>query len=106
MTRALGPRASILDTNAGAAWLVLAACWSPIGALALMWASAKLAATAVGGAVAPFGADFALAIGRHQFQRAWPRTPTPLVVLVLMLLLTALISAAWMAWRRIARRFP
>lgn len=106
MTRALGPRASILDTNAGAAWLVLAACWTPIAALWLVWCSAKLAATLVGGSVAHFGADFALALARRQFQTAWPDTPTPLVLLILVLLLAALGGVGWTIWRRIAERLP
>ncbi|GAA2170162.1 type IV secretory system conjugative DNA transfer family protein [Actinomadura napierensis] len=106
MTRALGPRASILDSNAGPAWLVLAGCWSPVAALALVWASAKLASAVAGGTVAPFGTDFALVLVRHQFQRAWPETPTPLVALVLMLLLVALGSTLWVACRRIAARLP
>lgn len=106
MTRALGPRASILDSNAGAGWLVLAACWTPIVALWLVWISAQLAAITTGGSVAPFGTNFALALGRRHFQNAWPGTPTPLVLLILMLLLTALASAGWTIWRRIAHRFP
>ncbi|MER6808085.1 TraM recognition domain-containing protein [Spirillospora sp. NPDC000708] len=104
MTRALGPRASILDSNASAGWLVLFACWTPIAALWLVWISAKLAATLGGGTVAHFGTEFALALVRRRFQTAWPGTPTPLVLLILMLLLTALISAGWRMWRRIAER--
>ncbi|MFB4298454.1 type IV secretory system conjugative DNA transfer family protein [Actinomadura sp. NTSP31] len=106
MTRALGPRASILDTNAGAAWLILLACWTPIAALGLVWASAKLAAAATSGAVAPFGTDFALALARRHFQTAWPGTPTPLVLLILVLLLAALGNAIWRFWRRIAEHLP
>ncbi|WP_433234811.1 type IV secretory system conjugative DNA transfer family protein [Actinomadura nitritigenes] len=106
MTRALGPRASILDTNVGAAWLVLFACWTPIAALWLLWLSANLAATLAGGSVAHFGADFALTLARHQFQTAWPDTPTPLVLLIFVLLLTALGGVGWTIWRRIAARLP
>ncbi|MVZ99070.1 TraM recognition domain-containing protein [Actinomadura sp. LD22] len=106
MTRALGPRASILDTNAGAGWLVLFACWTPIAALWLVWASAKLAASLAGGAVMSFGTDFAVAVVRRHFDNAWPGTPTPFVLLALVLLLAAIGSTTWTVWRRIVQRFP
>ena len=63
MSRALGPKASLWHTNAGAAWLVLAACWTPIAGLWVVWIAAKLSATATGGTVMPFGTDFAVALG-------------------------------------------
>ncbi|MEU9867892.1 TraM recognition domain-containing protein [Actinomadura sp. NPDC048021] len=106
MTRALGPRASLWDSNAGAGWLVLAACWTPIVALGVVWLAAKLCAAATGGTVMPFGSDFAIALARGKTSTTWPGTPTPLVLLILALLVTALMSGAWVVCSRIAARLP
>ncbi|NDU73847.1 TraM recognition domain-containing protein [Actinomadura sp. DSM 109109] len=106
MTRALGPRASLWHSNAGAGWLVLAACWTPIVALWVVWLAAKLCAVATGGTVMPFGSDFAIALAKGQTSTTWPGTPTPLVLLILALLVTALVCGAWEACSRIAARLP
>ncbi|MFI0484356.1 type IV secretory system conjugative DNA transfer family protein [Actinomadura sp. 9N215] len=106
MTRALGPRASLLHSNAGAGWLVLAACWTPIAGLWIVWAAAKTAAVIAGGTVMPFGTDFAVALARRQTNVTWPDTPTPLVVFVLALLAIGLAGTLWTLCRRIAERFP
>lgn len=106
MTRALGPKASLWHSSAGAAWLVLAVCWTPIVGLWVVWAAAKFCATATGGTVIPFGSDFAAALIRGQTDVAWPGTPTPLVLIVLVLLLTTLVYGICAVWLRIAKRFP
>ncbi|GAA0544574.1 hypothetical protein GCM10009546_03310 [Actinomadura livida] len=92
-------------SNAGAAWLVLAACWIPIVALWVVWIAAKLSAAATGGSVMPFGTDFAVALTRGHADVAWPGTPTPLVLLILVLLITALVYGGCAVWLRIAERF-
>ncbi|GAA4298615.1 type IV secretory system conjugative DNA transfer family protein [Actinomadura luteofluorescens] len=106
MTRALGPRASLWHSNAGAGWLVLAACWTPIVVLWVVWIAAKVCAVATGGTVMPFGSDFAVALTKGQTDTTWPGTPTPLVLLILALLVTALMSGAWVVCSRIAARLP
>ncbi|MFA1546115.1 type IV secretory system conjugative DNA transfer family protein [Actinomadura chokoriensis] len=106
MTRALGPRASLWHSNAGAGWLVLAACWTPIVVLWVVWIAAKLCAVATGGTVMPFGSDFAIALAKGQTSATWPGTPTPLVLLILALLVTALVCGAWEICSRIAARLP
>ncbi|MEU4827079.1 TraM recognition domain-containing protein [Actinomadura sp. NPDC023710] len=106
MTRALGPRASLWNSNAGGGWLVLAACWTPIVVLWIVWFSAELCAAATGGTVMPFGSDFAIALAKGKTNTTWPGTPTPLVLLILALLVTALMSGAWVVCSRIAARLP
>ncbi|WUH97666.1 TraM recognition domain-containing protein [Spirillospora sp. NBC_00431] len=106
MTRALGPRASLLHSNAGGGWMVLAACWTPIAGLWIVWAAAKTAATVTGGTVMPFGTDFAVALIRRQTHLTWPGTPTPLVILILALLVLGFAGALWTLCRHIAERFP
>ncbi|WP_203597437.1 type IV secretory system conjugative DNA transfer family protein [Actinomadura bangladeshensis] len=104
MTRALGPRASLWHSNTGAAWLVLAACWTPIAGLWIVWAAAKLSAVAIGGTVMPFGTDFAITLAQGRTDLAWPGTPTWLVLLILALLDTALVYGIWGIWSRILDR--
>ncbi|TDB88032.1 TraM recognition domain-containing protein [Actinomadura sp. 7K534] len=104
MSRALGPKASLWHSNAGAAWLVLAACWTPIVGLWVVWIAAKLSTMATGGSIMPFGSDFAVALIRGETDVAWPGTPTPLVLLVLVLLISALVYAGCAVWLRIAER--
>jgi type IV secretory pathway TraG/TraD family ATPase VirD4 len=106
MSRVLGPRASLWHSNAGAGWLVLAACWTPIAGLWIIWFAAKLSAWAVGGAVMPFGTAFAVTLTQGRTDVAWPGTPTWLVLLILLLLITALVCGVWVIWSWIAGRFP
>ncbi|MEV5831941.1 type IV secretory system conjugative DNA transfer family protein, partial [Spirillospora sp. NPDC052242] len=106
MSRALGPRPSMFHSSAAGGWLVLAACWTPIAALWIVWASAKLAAALTGGRVMPFGADFAFVLAERDTGQAWPGTPTPLVLGVLAVLLAALLTGTWAGWQRIAARRP
>ncbi|GAA1834122.1 type IV secretory system conjugative DNA transfer family protein [Actinomadura chokoriensis] len=106
MTRALGPQASLWHSNTGAAWLVLAACWTPIAGLWTVWLAAKLGAVAAGGTVMPFGTDFAITLVQGRTGQAWPGTPTWLVLLILVLLGSALVRGGWEIWARIARRLP
>ncbi|MEV4677278.1 TraM recognition domain-containing protein [Actinomadura sp. NPDC049382] len=106
MTRALGPRASLWHSNAAAGWLVLAACWTPIVGLWIVWFAAKVCAVAAGETVMPFGTDFAVALARGRTDQAWPGTPTWLVLLILGLLATALVYCAGEIWSRVARRIP
>ncbi len=81
MTRSLGPRPSFWHTGAAGGWMVLLACWAPIGLLWLLWAGAK-AASLYRGDVMGFGVEFILALLGQDYARAWPGTPTGLVVLV------------------------
>ncbi|GAA2614118.1 TraM recognition domain-containing protein [Actinomadura fulvescens] len=106
MTRALGPRASVWHTNAAAGWMVLIGCWAPIGCLWLVWAAAKIAALLTGGKVMGFGSEFAVAVARHQTHALWPGTPTPLVLLVLLMLTSAVAALIWRVWQRVAGLFP
>ncbi|GLZ15629.1 hypothetical protein Acsp04_58640 [Actinomadura sp. NBRC 104425] len=106
MMRALGPRASLWHTGAGAGWLVLAACWTPVAGLWAVWAAAKIAAFLTGGTVMSFGADFAAAVLHGQTALTWPGTPTWLVLLVLTTALAALAAAVWPVWRHVAARLP
>ncbi len=106
MTRALGPRVSLWHSSTGAAWLVLAACWTPVAGLWVVWLAAKVCAVAAGGTIMPFGTDFAVALARGQTNVTWPGTPTWLVLLILVLLVTALFYGVWEIWSRIARRLP
>lgn len=106
MSRALGPRASLWHSNAGAGWLVLAACWTPIAGLWVFWFAAKLSAWAAGGTVMQFGSAFAVTLTQGRTDLAWPGTPTWLVLLILLLLVTALVCGVWVIWSRIADRFP
>ncbi|MFG2091862.1 type IV secretory system conjugative DNA transfer family protein [Spirillospora sp. NPDC048824] len=85
---------------------MLAACWTPIVGLWLVWAAAKLCAIATGGTVMPFGSEFAVALVQGETDVAWPGTPTPLVLLILVLLITALVYGVCAAWLRVAERFP
>ncbi|RAY14983.1 TRAG family protein [Actinomadura craniellae] len=102
MSRALGPRPSLWHTGAMGGWLVLAACWAPAGGLWVVWVAAKIAAMLAGGTVLPFGAGFALALGRG----AWPGTPTFLVLVVLAVLVAGLGALVWTVWRYVAERLP
>lgn len=104
MTRALGPRASIWASNAAGGWMVLIACWLPIGCLWLLWAAARLAAALTGGHVMPFGVDFALALARHQTSHMWPGTPTALVLVIVVLFLVAVAASTWVVWLRVSAR--
>ncbi|MEV5574517.1 TraM recognition domain-containing protein [Spirillospora sp. NPDC052269] len=104
MTRALGPRASIWASNAAGGWMVLIACWLPIGCLWLLWAAARIAAVLAGGRVMAFGVDFALALARGQASRMWPGTPTLLVLALVVGFAAGVGTLAWAAWRRIAAR--
>ncbi|NDU77245.1 TraM recognition domain-containing protein [Actinomadura sp. DSM 109109] len=106
MSRALGPRASLWHANAGAGWLVLAACWTPIAGLWVIWFAAKLSAWAAGGTVMQFGTPFAVTLTQGRTNLAWPGTPTWLVLLILLLLMTALVWGVWVIWSWIADRFP
>ncbi|GAA4238122.1 hypothetical protein GCM10022254_52760 [Actinomadura meridiana] len=106
MTRALGPRPSLWHSHAGAGWLVLVACWTPIMGHGAAWVAAKLAAKATGGTVMPFGTEFAIALTRGRTDLAWPGTPTPLVFLILTIMIAAATGVVWVVWSRIAERYP
>lgn len=106
MTRALGPKASLWQSNAAAGWMVLAACWTPIAGLWLVWVAAKASAIVADGTVMPFGSGFAAALARGRTHVAWPGTPTPLVLLILALLMAGLAAGVWSIWLRIADRLP
>ena len=79
MSRALGPRPSMAPGGTAAGWTVLIACWALAALTALIWAAAKIAALAVGGAVEPFGMQFTADLVHGRTSRAWPHTPTPAV---------------------------
>ncbi|MFC5187204.1 type IV secretory system conjugative DNA transfer family protein [Actinomadura harenae] len=104
MTRALGPRASIWASHAAGGWMVLLACWLPIGCLWLLWATARTAAALTGGRVMPFGVDFALALARGQTSRMWPGTSTLLVLALAAGVVAAAGTVVWVAWQRVAAR--
>ncbi|WP_051468741.1 type IV secretory system conjugative DNA transfer family protein [Actinomadura oligospora] len=104
MTRALGPRASIWASHAAGGWMVLIACWLPIGCLWSLWAAARLAAALTSGQVMPFGVDFALALARGQTSRMWSGTSTILVLALLAVLVAAIGAVVWVVWQRIAAR--
>ncbi|QFG22849.1 type IV secretory system conjugative DNA transfer family protein [Actinomadura sp. WMMB 499] len=106
MSRALGPQAPVFNSGAAGGWLVLAACWTPIAGLWIVWASAKIAAALTGGHVMPFGADLAFTLAGWDTGTAWPGTPTPLVLAVLAALLTAVAASVWITWQRVAARCP
>ncbi|MCP2337923.1 type IV secretory system conjugative DNA transfer family protein [Actinomadura rupiterrae] len=104
MTRALGPRASIWASHAAGGWMVLIACWLPVGCLWTLWAAARSAAALVGGRVMPFGTDFALALAHHDTSRMWPETPTALVAVIVTLFTGVIWAVAWFVWQRVAAR--
>ncbi|MEV4251678.1 TraM recognition domain-containing protein [Spirillospora sp. NPDC049652] len=104
MTRALGPRASIWDSHAAGGWMVLTACWLPVGCLWLLWAAARLAAALTGGRVMAFGVDFALALARGQTFRMWPGTSTLLVLALVVVFAAAVGAVTWVVWQRVAAR--
>ncbi|MFD0900060.1 type IV secretory system conjugative DNA transfer family protein [Actinomadura sediminis] len=106
MSRALGPRASMFHSSATGGWFVLAACWTPIVGLWILWASAKVAAAFTDGRVMPFGADFAFVLAERNTDQAWPGTPTPLVISVLTVIVTAAATGIWVGWERISARYP
>ncbi|WP_207400777.1 type IV secretory system conjugative DNA transfer family protein [Actinomadura roseirufa] len=106
MTRALGPRASLWHSNAAAGWLVLAACWTPIAVLGLIWTAARIAAALTGGKVMRFGAEFAFALADRRTGAAWPGTPTPLVLLISAGLCFGTAAVLLTAGHRIAARLP
>ncbi|GAA1574394.1 hypothetical protein GCM10009678_66370 [Actinomadura kijaniata] len=106
MTRALGPRPSIWNSSAAPGWMVLIGCWVSVGGLWVVWAAAKCAAALTGGRVMAFGTDFLLAVTRRHTDRAWPGTPTPLVLTFLLALVVGLTALVWIIWLRIATRRP
>ncbi|MEV5831934.1 type IV secretory system conjugative DNA transfer family protein, partial [Spirillospora sp. NPDC052242] len=106
MSRALGPRSSMFHSSATGGWFVLAACWTPIVGLWILWISAKVAAAFTGGRVMPFGADFALVLAEWNTDQAWPGTPTPLVISVLAVIVTTAATGIWVGWGRISARYP
>jgi type IV secretory pathway TraG/TraD family ATPase VirD4 len=104
MSGALGPKASMWHSNAAVGWMILAACWVPIGCLWIVWAAAHVAAALTGGHVHPFGGVFALAIARNQTSVAWPGTPTPLVVIILIAVACGIGTVVWKVWQHVAER--
>jgi hypothetical protein len=106
MSGALGPKASIWHTGAAGGWLILCGCWAPIGGLGILWLSAKLAAALTGGQVNRFGLDFALAIAHNRADLAWPGTPTPLVLFILVVLVAGAGAAVWVIWQKVTVGYP
>lgn len=98
MSRALGPKPSISHTNAAGGWLILTACWTPVLCVGVVWLAARTAAWLAGGQVIGFGNDFVLAVLRGRSEQAWPGTPTPLVVAVLVLLAVGLLALVGYLW--------
>ncbi|GAA0965398.1 TraM recognition domain-containing protein [Actinocorallia libanotica] len=105
MTRSLGPKPSFWHTGAAGGWTVLIACWTPIGLLWLLWAGAKVASL-YRGDVADFGVEFVVALLGRDYARAWPGTPTPLVVLVWLMMFGSFGGLIWWGWRFAASRWP
>jgi hypothetical protein len=75
MSRAIGPRLSLVPGGTAAGWIVLAACWGLATLAALIWAAAKIASTLTAGDVEPFGAKFVTALAHGRTTAAWPHTP-------------------------------
>jgi len=84
--------------------MVLFACWAPIGLLWVLWVGAKAAALICGGSVTGFGVEFVSALLQNDYGRAWPGTPTALVVLVWLVMLAAFSALLWRGWAWAAPR--
>ncbi|MBA9007300.1 type IV secretory system conjugative DNA transfer family protein [Thermomonospora cellulosilytica] len=104
MSRALGPRPSMWHSSAAGGWLVLLLCWAPVLCFALVWVAARAAAAVAGGRVRGFGSDFILAVLHGRFEQAWPGTPTPLVVIVLVAGGLGIVVAGNHLWWRVEQR--
>ncbi|HEY3684788.1 MAG TPA: TraM recognition domain-containing protein [Streptosporangiaceae bacterium] len=100
MTRAIGPRPSMTAGSAFTGWLAIAACWSAVGALGLLWCAARLAAAFTGGKVRPFGSAFVRALLQ---QHAWTGVPTAWVLTITAVFLAAVATAGALAWARAVR---
>ena len=96
MSRPIGPRPSMAAGSAFSGWLALAACWTSIGALALLWCAARLAALFTGGSVTPFGSRFAVALLHG---RAWTAVPTALVLGLTAVFVVIVAGTAIAIWR-------
>lgn len=104
MSRALGPRTGPMD-GAGPAWTILIACWALLGAVAVMWGAARLAAAVAGGRVEPFGTGFVADLVHGRTGAAWPGVPGSAVAGVLGLIAAVITggAAAGMWWWRRGR---
>lgn len=107
MSRTAGPRAPLAAGNALSAWVVLLGCWGLFGLLGLVWVAAWIAAMLTGGPPIPtFGAQWATDLVRGHTERTWPGTPTSLVAVTALALVTVAAVAVAAAWRVVTRRIP
>lgn len=100
MTRAIGPRPSMTAGSAFTGWLALAAVWSAVGLLGLVWCAARLAVAITGGSVAHFGAGFLLALLHGN---AWTGTSTLLVGAIAAACLSAVTATGALVWSKTVR---
>jgi type IV secretory pathway TraG/TraD family ATPase VirD4 len=86
-------------------WAVLAVCWGVFALAGLIWTAAHAAAALAGGRVPPFGWQWAGDLATGRAGRAWPGTPTPLVITIATVLAGSAVTAVAVAWRIVARRW-
>jgi type IV secretory pathway TraG/TraD family ATPase VirD4 len=104
VTRAVGPQAG-LPQEAVVPFLIIGACWVPVGLAAAVWVGGHAASTVTGhGWSGPaLSVDWALNLASKGPAVSWPDVPAPLVwafsVLVAAAVLVPLL-VGWLSWRR------
>lgn len=102
MTRALGPRPSVVHGAAGP-WAVLICCWGVIAAGAVGWAGVKTATVISGGTTVRYDIKFFENLAAGRTSQVWQHTPAITVavcVTVAYLLAGAVVVGAWVLMSR------
>ena len=87
-------------------WCLLALCWGLFGLTGLVWVAAQAAAALAGGHVPPFGEQWATDLVHGQIRRAWPGTPTALVVTFAAAFTGSAVAVIATGWRIISAHRP
>jgi type IV secretory pathway TraG/TraD family ATPase VirD4 len=106
LSRAIGPRAPFTAGNSFGVWIMLGLGWGLVAVAALAWAGAWISAALTGGHVPPFGIRWVSELGHLHTPKAWPGTPTGLVVTVWAALVGGAAAVTAASWRVIAALVP
>jgi type IV secretory pathway TraG/TraD family ATPase VirD4 len=104
VNRAEGPRAPVTAGNPAVMWWLLGLCWGLFALTALVWVAARAAGALSGGHVPAFGEQWVTDLAAGQTRKAWPGTPTWLVMAIAAMLACLVIAIVAFAWRQVSRR--
>jgi hypothetical protein len=105
LRRAAGPQMPVMGGATGP-WIALAVSMGVVAMAWLAWLSACLAALLSGGRVTSFGARWLIALVLGRPAQTWPGTPTVLVVICGLILVSLLALGAVKGWPFVRRYLP